>query len=129
MHIKALWPYLFINGIFNFDDYNVSNWAPDTTNSEIMRHNFFCKFLPHKDSNVDKRIICTSYCRVRNQTVIATGNIAIITENEAELEQIKLIQESYDLCEENMKIWKHKKLNFQNKSTQTDFRLKLVHLL
>ena len=23
--IKALWPYLFINGIFNFDDYNLPN--------------------------------------------------------------------------------------------------------
>ena len=35
--IKALLPYLFINRIFNYDDYNVPNWSKDTTNSEIMR--------------------------------------------------------------------------------------------
>ena len=35
-----------------------------------------------------------------NQTVIATRNKAIITENEPEFEQIKLIQEPYDSCEE-----------------------------
>ena len=40
------------------------------------------------------------YCRVGNQTVIATRNIAIITENKAEFGQIKLIQEPYDFCEE-----------------------------
>ena len=28
--IKALWPYLFINGIFRYDDYNVPNWSKDT---------------------------------------------------------------------------------------------------
>ena len=31
--IKALWAYLFINGIFNYDDYNVPNWSKDTANS------------------------------------------------------------------------------------------------
>ena len=35
-----------------------------------------------------------------NQTVIDTGNIAIITESEAAFEQMKLIQELYDLCED-----------------------------
>ena len=73
--IEALWPYLFINGIFNFDYYNVTNWSQDTTNPEIMRH-FLHKFLTYKDFNIDKRIIFTSYCRVGNETVIATGNIA-----------------------------------------------------
>ena len=34
---------------------------------------FFRKFLAYKDFNVAKRIICTSYCRVGNQTVIAIG--------------------------------------------------------
>ena len=42
--IKALWPYLFINGIFMYDDYNVPNWSKDTTNSEILRHNFSVSF-------------------------------------------------------------------------------------
>ena len=42
--IKALWPYLFINRIFNYDDYNVPNWSKDTTNSEIMRYNFSASF-------------------------------------------------------------------------------------
>ena len=34
--MKALWPYLFLNGIFNYDDCNVPNWSQDTTNPEIM---------------------------------------------------------------------------------------------
>ena len=42
--IKALWPYLFINGIFNFDDYNLPDWSKDITNPEIMGHNFFISF-------------------------------------------------------------------------------------
>ena len=42
--IKALWPHLFINGIFNYDDYNLPNWSEDITNSEIMRHNFSVNF-------------------------------------------------------------------------------------
>ena len=58
------------------------------------------EFLSYKDFDIDKRIIFTSYCRVENQTVIATGTIAIITENEAAFKQIKLIQENYDLREE-----------------------------
>ena len=54
------------------------------------------EILTYKDVDIDKRIIFTSYCRVENQTVIATGTIAIITENKAEFGQIKLIQEPYD---------------------------------
>ena len=34
--IKALWPYQFMKGIFNFNDYNVPNWSQDTTNPEMM---------------------------------------------------------------------------------------------
>ena len=34
--IKALWPYLFMKGILNFNDYNVPNWSRDTTNPEMM---------------------------------------------------------------------------------------------
>ena len=30
--IKALWPYLFINGIFNYDDCNVPNCSQNITN-------------------------------------------------------------------------------------------------
>ena len=52
---------------------------------------FFHKFLTHRDFNVDMRIIFTSYCRVRNQKVIATGNIAIIAENEAALNNFQKI--------------------------------------
>ena len=44
VYMKALWPYLFINGIFNFDGYNVPNWSQDTANPEIMRHYFFINF-------------------------------------------------------------------------------------
>ena len=108
--MKALWPYLFINGIFNYDDCNVPNWSQDTTNPEMMTL-FFHKFLTYGDFNVDIKIIFTSYCRVRNQKVIVTGNIAIITENEAELEQIKLIQELYDLFEDKCEDSIAKKLN------------------
>ena len=39
------------------------------------------------------------YCRGENQTVIATGNITIITEDEAAFRKLKLIQELCDLCE------------------------------
>ena len=42
--IKALWPYLFKNGIFNYDDCNVPNLSQNITNSEIMRHNFSLSF-------------------------------------------------------------------------------------
>ena len=35
--IKALWPYLFINGIFNYDDCNVLNWSQDIINPEIIK--------------------------------------------------------------------------------------------
>ena len=35
--IKALWPYLFINGIFNYDDCNVPYWSRNTTNSKIIK--------------------------------------------------------------------------------------------
>ena len=38
--IKSLLPYLFMNGIFNYDDCNISNWSQDITNPEIIRHNF-----------------------------------------------------------------------------------------
>ena len=34
--MKALWPYLFMKGIFNFNDYNVPNWSQDTANPEMM---------------------------------------------------------------------------------------------
>ena len=42
--VKVLWSYLFINGIFNYNDYNVPNWSQDTTSPEIMRHYFFISF-------------------------------------------------------------------------------------
>ena len=86
------------------------------------------EFLTYNDFDIDKRIIFTSYCRIENQTVIATGTIAIITENEAAFKQIKLIQENYDLCEEKYENLETQKTKFQNKSTQTDFRPKLVPL-
>ena len=35
--MKALWPYLFINGIFNYDDCNVPHWSQDITNPEIIK--------------------------------------------------------------------------------------------
>ena len=60
--------------------------------------------------------------------LIATGTIAIITENEAAFKQMKLIQESYDLCEDKYEDLETQKTKFQNKSTQTDFRPKLVPL-
>ena len=84
------------------------------------------EFLTYKDFDIDKRIIFTSYCRVENQTVIATGTIAIITENEAAFKQIKLIQENYDLREEKYENLETQKTKFQNKSTQTDFHPRLV---
>ena len=34
--IKALLLYLFMKGIFNFNEYNVPNWSQDTTNPEMM---------------------------------------------------------------------------------------------
>ena len=37
VHIKALWPYLFINGIFNYDDCNVPNWSQNIPNPEAIR--------------------------------------------------------------------------------------------
>ena len=114
--MKALWPYLFINGIFECDDYIVPNWSQNITNPEKIKDIILTKLqrdiyktknlgifsyikllqdlttkygleepelLTYTDFDVDKRIIFTSYCRVGNQTVIATRNIAIITENEA----------------------------------------------
>ena len=102
--------------IFNYEDCNVLNWSQDTTNPEMMTL-FFHKFLTYRDFNVDIRIIFTSYCRVRNQKVIVTGNIAIVTENEAAFKQIKLIQESYELCEEKYEDLETQKTKFQNKST------------
>ena len=35
--IKVLWPYLFINGIFNYDDCNVTNWSQNITNPETIK--------------------------------------------------------------------------------------------
>ena len=35
--IKALWPYLFINGIFNYDDCNVPNWSQNITKPETIK--------------------------------------------------------------------------------------------
>ena len=35
--MKALWPYLFINEIFNYDDCNVLYWSRNITNSEIIK--------------------------------------------------------------------------------------------
>ena len=84
------------------------------------------EFLTYKDFDIDKRIIFTSYCRVENRTVIATGTIAIITENEAAFKQIKFIQENYDLREEKYEHLETQKTKFPNKSTQTDLRPKLV---
>ena len=82
--------------------------------------------LTYKDFDIDKKIIFTSYYRVIDQKVIATGNITIITEKEAAFKQIKSIQESYDLYEEKYEDLETQKIKFQNKSTQTDFRPKLV---
>ena len=82
---------------------------------------FFHKFLAYRDFNVDIKIIFTSYRRVRNQKVIATGNIAIITENEAELKQIKLIQELYDLFEDKCEDSRAKKLNSKIKVVKQIF--------
>ena len=84
------------------------------------------EFLTYKDFDIDKRIIFTSYCRVENQTVIATWTIAIITENKAAFKQIKLTQENYDLREEKYEDLETQKTKFQNKRIQTDFRPKLV---
>ena len=58
------------------------------------------EFVSFKSFNIDKRIIFIPECRMKNQAKIATGNIAIITENEAAFKQIKLMQEFYDLLEE-----------------------------
>ena len=35
--MKALWPYLFLNGIFNYDDCNVPFWSRNITNAEIIK--------------------------------------------------------------------------------------------
>ena len=35
--IKALWPYLFINGIYNYDDCNVTKWTKYLTNPETIK--------------------------------------------------------------------------------------------
>ena len=83
-------------------------------------------FLTYKDFDVNKRIIFTTYCKIGNQTVMATGNIAIITENEVAFKQIKQIQELYDLCEEKYEYSKTQKTKLQNKSTLKDFRPKLL---
>ena len=83
------------------------------------------EFLTYKDFNVNKRIIFTTHCRLGDHTLIATGNIAIITENDAAFKQIKLIQELYELCEEKYEDSKTQKTKLQNKSTQTDIRPKL----
>ena len=34
--IKALWPHLFMNGIFNYEDCNLPYWSQDTTNPKMM---------------------------------------------------------------------------------------------
>ena len=36
--MKALWPYLFKNGIFNYDDCNVTHCSQDITNPEIIKN-------------------------------------------------------------------------------------------
>ena len=35
--IKALWPYLFMNGIFNYDDCNIPNSSRNITNPETIK--------------------------------------------------------------------------------------------
>ena len=35
--IKALWPYLFINGIFNNEDCNIPNRSQNITNPEAIK--------------------------------------------------------------------------------------------
>ena len=35
--IKALWPYLFINGIYNYDDCTVPKWIKDLTNPKTTK--------------------------------------------------------------------------------------------
>ena len=50
------------------------------------------EFLSHKSFDIDKRIIFIPECRMKNQAKIATGNIAIRSENEAAFKQIKFLQ-------------------------------------
>ena len=38
--IKVLWPYLFINGIYNYEDCNVPKWIKDLTNPKTIKKNF-----------------------------------------------------------------------------------------
>ena len=40
--IKALWPYLFINGIYNYDNFNVSKWTKDLTNLKTIKEIILC---------------------------------------------------------------------------------------
>ena len=49
-----------------------------------------------------------------------------MTKNEAAFEQIKCIQQLYDLCEEKYKDSIVQKTKFQDKGAQTDIRPKLV---
>ena len=35
--IIALWPYLFINGIYNYDDCNALKWIKDLTNPKTIK--------------------------------------------------------------------------------------------
>ena len=48
--IKALWPYLFMNGIFNYDDCNVPNWSQNITNPETIKDIIF--------NHTNKRALC-----------------------------------------------------------------------
>ena len=38
VYMKTLWPYLFINVIFNYDDCNMPTWTQDIKNPEIIRN-------------------------------------------------------------------------------------------
>ena len=48
--IKALWPYLFTNGIYNYDDCNVPKWTENLTNPNTIKEIIF--------NNTNKRTPC-----------------------------------------------------------------------
>ena len=80
------------------------------------------EILTYRDLDDNQTLVFTSYCRMGDQTVIATGDIEIITEHEAAFKQIKLIQEIYDICETQHVTTETSNARFRNKSTQTDPR-------
>ena len=84
------------------------------------------EILTYRDLVDNQTLIFTSYCRVGDQTVIATGDIEIITQHEVAFKQIELIQEIYDICETKHVTTETSNARFQNKSTQTEPRTKFT---